>query len=120
MSPHQKRLNIFETKEQYLQLKGKWAETKKHSAFEHSIYNIVRGHLADRGFSEAKGGWSRKYTDYSGAFHCFVRRRLNTINDRDFEDQWSSKMKTLFGEIINLGILRKAYVLSTISEGEND
>lgn len=119
MSPHEKRVSIYETKEQYLQLKKEWAGTKNHSAPDYSIYNILRGHPADRGFTPITK-WNRLQNGAQGAFYDKVKYRLSGIIDKYGEEGFVEYLKVRYNDVINLATLRKAYVLSTIPEGQND
>ena len=74
--------NFIITREQYLQLKKTWSETKYHSAGEHIIYNILRSKSPSLGFVERKrniqgnSSWHAFKTAKDEAIRGFYRNRI--------------------------------------------
>lgn len=108
MTPHEKRVSIFETKEQYLQMKQKWAERKTHSALEHALYNILRGYHAQKGFSPIVRE-SRIKNGHQGAFYDLVHYQLVGMKLPWAKERMEKKLNNLFGDLITFPTLVKAY-----------
>lgn len=119
MTPHEIRVSIYETKEQYLQLKKEWAKKKYHSAFEHTLYNILRGHDPDRGFTPITRQ-SRIDNGHYGAFYDQCRWRIYNILKSAVLPDMESTLKEMTNDVISFAILKRAYELVENWEIEND
>lgn len=111
MTPHEKRVSIYETKEQYLQMKQKWAERKNHSALEHALYNILRGLDAQKGFSPIVREIRIK-NGHQGAYYDSIQWRFSTIGSKLSEQRFESLLNDLFGDLITYPTLVKANEIS--------
>lgn len=136
MTPHEKRVSIFETKDQYLQMKETWAKTEKHTNAQHMLYNILRGYEPLRGFSplvnqvkiDNGGEWNtgghfaktvirflhNKNWEYPGLGYGWIFWYYGITNTEELK----TKLFGCFGDI-NENILEKAYELAFL-EAKND
>lgn len=114
MTPHEKRVSIFETKEQYLQMKESWAKTENHTNVQHMMYNILRGYELNRGFTplinqkkiDNGGQWN------TGEYHAQRAIKYHhQYNWERFHPDWVDG--------INEILMEKAYELAFL-EASND
>jgi len=113
---HEKRLEIYETKEQYLQMKEEWRKIKNHSNLQHIAYNILRGLPSDRGFTKPsnsikiENGDKGKYANYKSWLFPNKGRAIKYISKFPLEQT--------FNNVINENTFRKAIQLAEDIDGE--
>lgn len=111
MSPHEKRVFIFETKEQYLEMRKQWKSKKHHSATEHIMHNLLRGYDPERGITALT---NQKKIDNGGWYNSALYMAFKGVNYKGYdgppeyginwlfrEDSWSGNRRhVLFDEFI--------------------
>ena len=134
MNPHEIRVSLYETQEQYLAVKKEWAKTKKHSALEHAAYNILRGYDPERGFtpitrkSRLDNGHGGVFFDWS--IDANIRRRMSDPEMTIYKstegpyEEWvkithEEWFRDTFGDIA-FNTLEKAYAMVQFREKGND
>lgn len=109
MTPHEKRVSIFETQEQYLQMKAEWAGKQEHTAWDHAIYNLLRGFHVEKGFTPLQ----RKSRIDNGHVSAIVEMdwQFRMLLSKDGNEERLATRLTAFGEAVNPLIVKKAYEL---------
>lgn len=110
MTPHEIRVSLFETKEQYLATKKEWAKTKNHTAQQHAIYNVLRGYEPTRGFTPITKQ-SRLDNGHRGAFADTCWPLSLHYGPKAWNKPREDLLKDTVGEVVSYLILEKAYEL---------